>query len=216
MWSVKGVIFSSPCLPAGRDALWLFMFCKRPRGQPVIAYGTQKGWEEIWRFSPGLGCLSAPNGRDKNGCGGQGIISVLEGTSGWFAGLPWGAATCSSPRAGLFFPSWAARREQALAFGGTVSVRGFPCSALPSSPAALPCLFLGLFTARRAISDGSPWTFVTNRDFLLCIWTSHSASSVTCRAGCPRAGGSLRIPVSAPVPVRCSQCPGTRGAAVGI
>lgn len=35
-------------------------------------------------FSPGLGSSSAPNGKGKNGCGGLGIISVLEGTWGGF------------------------------------------------------------------------------------------------------------------------------------
>lgn len=63
---------------------------------------------------------------------------------------------------------------------------------------------------------GIPGLLVTDRDFLLCVRTSHFASPVTCRTGCPGVGGSLWISVSASLPMRCSQCPGSRDAAVGI
>lgn len=35
-------------------------------------------------FSAGLGSSSAPSGEGKSGCGGLGVISVLEGTQGGF------------------------------------------------------------------------------------------------------------------------------------
>lgn len=49
------------------------------------------------------------------------------------------------------------------------------------------------------------------RDFVLGVGTDHFVSLVSCRAGCPRAGGSLGMPPSVSVPGRCSQCPGFKG-----
>lgn len=73
----------------------------------------------------------------------------------------------------------------------------------------------GLFAAGGVTSGGSPWIFGDQEGlFTLCMDKSFCVS-ITCRAGWPRAGGSLQIPDSVSMPMRCSWCLGLSGAAVG-
>lgn len=192
---------SSLCLPVGRGALWLFMSYKRPRGQPVISRGTQKGWEEIWAFPPGLGSSSAPNGKGKNGCGGLGIFLVLEGTRGGFL-VYLGVQQCApAPEQGFSFPAGQQGKSRCLLLGQPFLQRVSLPLPFPACQQLCRAHSWGLFAG----SLMTPWTFGHQQGFfffLLCVWTSRFASPITCRAGCPGAGGSLWIPASVSVPMR--------------
>lgn len=158
--------------------------------------------------SPGLGNLSAPNGEGENRCGGLGIILVLGGAQGGLLvclGVQRGAAV---PEQGFSFPAGQQGESRCL-FGGNVSAKGFPCSTLPCLTSGFAAPVPGGRSEHTGLSlMGLPGLLVTNRDFLLCVWMSYSASPITCRAGCPRAGGSPWIPASASLPMWCSQRPG--------
>lgn len=62
----------------------------------------------------------------------------------------------------------------------------------------------------RVISDETTWTYSGQQRFLLCVRASHLAAPQTCRAGCPGAGGSLWIPTTASMPMRCLHCWGAQ------
>lgn len=179
------------------------------------AFGRAKGWSPAWSILIGLGRAGRkifsraglplpPVGKEAWMWWPGGCPGVCR-DSGWFPGLPWGAATW---KAGILFLAG----QQDTCFGGKHFYKRFPllCSSFPRLRAALPCPFPGLFTARGVISDGAPWAFSGQQGFLLRVWASHFASPLTCRAGCPGAGGSLRIPTSASTPPRCWRCRGAR------
>lgn len=154
------------------------------------------------------GSSSAPNGERKNGCGGLGIISMLVGTQGGFL-VYLGVQQCApAPEQGYSFPAGQEGESRCLLLGlSPASVKGSPCSALPSGfsmPIPEGC---SRHTGLSLMDFWSP------TGFLLRVWPSHSVSPITCRAGCPRAGGSLRIPASVSLPT-CSWCSGSRGAAM--
>lgn len=113
--------------------------------------GPRRLGRKSGHFSPGLDSLSAPNGKGKNGCGGLGIISVLEVTRGGFL-VYLGVQQCApAPNQGFSFLAGQQGENRSLLLGELFL-------PFPGSPVALLCLFLGLFTAQRALSDGNPWT----------------------------------------------------------
>lgn len=126
--------------------------------------------------SPGLGNLSAPNGKGENGCGGLGIILVLEGTQGGFL-VCLGVQQCAlAPEQGFSFPAGQQGESRGL-FLGECFCEGF-LLLCPSPPHQWLCCARswGPFRAHRAVSDGTPWTsgrqqgfFILCMDELFCV-----------------------------------------------
>lgn len=173
--------------------------------------GLRRVRRESGCFPPGLGSSSAPSCEGKSGCGGLGVISVFEGTQGGFLVQLW-VQQCAPAPSRAFLPSWAASPEQV-----SVSAKGFPCSlSFPISPQAFPWGFLGaVCSTLGCLWQDSLDFLVTDRDFVLGACTGDFVPPVTCRAGCPGAGGSLGMSPSVSVPARCSECPGSKGCCHG-
>lgn len=185
VWASLGVTPGSPCPARGTGAHYNIT------GDNWSAVGHGRaGRSFIKVFSSGDGLLVCLHQERKNGLG---VILVSVGTWGGFLAQPLSGD----------FVSWLSNKAPAL---GQAFLWRVPllCS-FPSSHAALLCPspynpHMGLFLM----------TFRGQQRFLLCVWASHLAAPQTCRAGCPGAGGSLWIPTTASMPMRCLRCWGAQ------
>lgn len=105
--------------------------------------GPRRAGRKSGHFSPGLGSWSAPKGKGKNGCGGLGIISVLEGTQGGFLVYLGVQQRAPAPEQGFSFPAGQQGDSKRLLLGEPFLQRVSLALPVPSSPVALPCLFRG-------------------------------------------------------------------------
>lgn len=104
--------------------------------------GPRRLGRKSGHFSPGLGSLSAPNGEGKNGCGGLGIISVLEVTRGGFLVYLGVQQRAPAPDQGFSFLAGQQGESRSLLLG-ELFLQGVSLALpFPGSPVALLCLFL--------------------------------------------------------------------------